>query len=253
MRWIVLLSFFLTACDAEPLCERGRTRACDCLAGQVGQQMCSAEEGFGECNCLPAPERSPRVSVTPASCDFGVVANNDEATCELTLENTGEGILELTRVNISDGVFVLNETLPPSLGPGESTRLSILASPIDLSVVRGQLVIFSNDNQTPALNIPLNMIGGGNVIAIAEILTVNGNPGDDFVELAPFDDVVLTAENSIPSTATGAIVGYEWTLIQAPPESNVVLKDPSDVTTPFAFANAQRGLTRAVSTSCNCV
>lgn len=76
--------------------------------------------------------------VTPDPLDFGVVHEGPGATRVLTLENDGFDFLSVVDATFADdvGFAVDTSTLPASLGPGESTTLSVSLLP-DATMVQG--------------------------------------------------------------------------------------------------------------------
>jgi hypothetical protein len=99
--------------------------------------------------------RQPRIRVEPGSFDFGRVLPEKIVRKEFRLRNLGGATLVIDRISRSCGCTDADADAL-SLAPGESTSLRVAvetrATP---GRVEYQVMVRSNDPDTPALEIPL--------------------------------------------------------------------------------------------------
>jgi hypothetical protein len=104
---------------------------------------------------VSAEERQPRIRVEPESFDFGRVLPEKTVRKEFRLRNLGEAALAIERISRSCGCTDVDAGVS-DLGPGESTSLLVTvetrATP---GKVEYQVLVRSNDPETPVLEIPL--------------------------------------------------------------------------------------------------
>lgn len=98
-----------------------------------------------------------RLSVSPASLDFGRVAVGQSADQVLTLTNTGNATLVIEQVTISDSQFALQSpAFPLSLRPGAEVGAVIRFTPRAGGRQSALLTIRSNDSEQPTVTLPLS-------------------------------------------------------------------------------------------------
>lgn len=206
----------------------------------------------------------PDIVVSPLSCEYGRVAVEGVAQCTLTVENRGQRDLVFDDVALLDDQLVVPEdhegdaapftfvgrppakddVLPPPPGddspPENVFDLTVRFVPSALGEYQGKLRILTNDPDTPELVVPLAGEGVSPPTCNIGVKSVNGIPGTTTIE--PLDDVVLTAEGSLPSDQGGSIASVEWTIVQQPPGSTAVLTNPNGVDTGFTFADGVLGV-----------
>jgi hypothetical protein len=209
----------------------------------------------------------PDLVVSPLECDYGRVAVEGIARCGLTIENQGQRDL------VFDEVIMLTDELqlppeeaedaepftfagrppqrddalaPPPDDPAEGTpnvfELAVHFQPFALGNYQGKLSIRTNDPDTPELIVPLSGIGVTPPTCEILVKSVNGTPFESNNSIEPLDDVVVTADSSIPSTADGNITSVEWRILSKPEGSGVQLTNPNGVETGFTFANGVLGI-----------
>jgi hypothetical protein len=196
---------------------------------------------------------APQISVQPTQCDFGQVGVGVTAFCDLTVSNIGNLDLEIQSIGFStttaaephvgaaEAVFGSSSVI--SLGtlvaPGTGISLRLWANPKDISMQNGELLIGTNDPNSPSTGIPLTVQGAQAPTAVAEVASINGVPNSEpSPSVEPLDDVVLTGVNSVPGNPGGSIVAYAWEIIEAPNESSATLTNPAGETTQFQFSSA---------------
>ncbi len=104
-------------------------------------------------------EEGPSIVVSPLSVDFGDVFVGASSTQPVSISNDGTLPLTVSGVALAEGSdpsFSLGEiTLPIELAPGASTSIDAIFTPGEVGAVQGALVIESNDDDTPAVNVSL--------------------------------------------------------------------------------------------------
>jgi hypothetical protein len=209
----------------------------------------------------------PDLVVSPLECDYGRVAVEGIARCGLTIENQGQRALVFDEVVMIASELALppeaaedaepftfagrppqrdDALAPPPDDPGEGTpnvfELAVHFQPFALGNYQGQLAIRTNDPDTPVLIIPLSGIGVTPPQCDITVKSVNGLAFESNNSIEPLDDVVLTADASIPSTADGDITSVEWRILSKPEGSGATLTNPAGVETGFTFANGVLGI-----------
>jgi len=96
----------------------------------------------------------PEIKFEKMICDFGEVGPSAKQTGELKFTNVGEGLLEITKVGNCCGVFTKLDKM--EYEPGESGALKVewTSGPGEMTFTR-QLVVHSNDPNTPATNLTI--------------------------------------------------------------------------------------------------
>jgi hypothetical protein len=107
----------------------------------------SAEEGQG-----------PRVRVEPASFDFGRVLPGRTLRKEFRLRNLGDDALIIERISKSCGCTTAAAD-DSTLDPGQTTTLLVeVRTPAATGKIEHEVLVRSNDPETPALQIRLSAV-----------------------------------------------------------------------------------------------
>jgi len=96
----------------------------------------------------------PEIKFEQMICDFGEVGPSEKITGEFKFTNTGEGLLEITKVGRCCGVVTSLDKM--EYKPGESGVLKVEwnSGPQESTMTR-QLVVHSNDPNTPSTNLTI--------------------------------------------------------------------------------------------------
>ncbi|OGQ11197.1 MAG: hypothetical protein A2138_06585 [Deltaproteobacteria bacterium RBG_16_71_12] len=218
----------------------------------------------------------PDIKVTPLDCDFGRVAQGGVQVCPVAITNEGNRGLVLDSVAFIPPTDAPDATLfdtppdsvrnggtdgvcdasageeecafaftgrPPGpteeIAPSGTVVLSARFTPDVLGNFSGKFRILSNDPDEEQIDVTLGGISVTPPMCAIRIKSVNGvdvPPGGD-PEIEPLDNVILTLEDSTPSTIEGSIAGYEWAIPAdgRPAGSTVQLVAPTAETTGFTF------------------
>lgn len=206
----------------------------------------------------------PDIVVSPLACEYGSVAITGVAQCTLTIENRGRRDLVFDEVALLEDQLVVpedheseeapfsfvgrppapNDILPPpptdDTPPENLFDLTVRFVPQALGEYEGKLRIRTNDPDSPELVIPLSGKGVTPPTCNISVKSVNGVPGNTTIE--PLDDVILTAEGSLPAVDGGSIASVRWHVVSQPPGSTAVLTNPTGVDTGFTFADGVLGV-----------
>lgn len=100
---------------------------------------------------------SPDIAWAPGSLDFGQVRSGQEGALVLQIVNAGDGSLNVNGIGIQPELASLSLSPPTlELGTGEAGEVIVTFAPTELGVVQSELIIGSNDPETPLLNIPIS-------------------------------------------------------------------------------------------------
>lgn len=140
---------------------------------------------------------------------------------------------------------------PPADGSTSSRSFVVRGVPPELGIFNGLLQVDSNDpgcitggsdcaqdQRRTQIKIAVMIEGALTPTAGARILSVNGDSEFNPNRIEPLDDVMLTAEDSEPSSQNLGIVEYRWEIINQPVGSHGSLDDPSSMTPRFVFDNS---------------
>ena len=102
---------------------------------------------------VPAPD----ISVQTNALNFGQVTIGEEKTETLTITNVGDGDLTITDVSADDSAFsvAIGGGLPASVKPGDSIDADVTFAPGTVKKFSADLLIASNDPDTPTLIVAL--------------------------------------------------------------------------------------------------
>lgn len=147
----------------------------------------------------------PKIEVTPTSLDFEAVTVNTTAERELTVSNVGDADLWVSNVAIAGGAASPFDLCgitwtAGSLPPGGSVKVSICFSPKTAGLVEDELIISSNDPNTPTTAIPVQGSASRKKSSIA--CTAMGRPKPDgrwsWHDWAREAEVIVNVEISPP-------------------------------------------------------
>ena len=130
--------------------------------------------GVGGCQCgEPLAELNPDIAVDPVQLDFGAVRPGVDNAEVVDVGNRGTGGLDLRSITIvpDDAGFSLGD-VPNRVGAGQAEPLLLRLLLNGPGPVSAELIIESNDDDTPRLVVPLRGEGG-----VASLL-INPDPLD---------------------------------------------------------------------------
>jgi len=99
---------------------------------------------------------APNIEVTPASLDFGKVQINTTSDKTITIKNTGTEVLNISEETISGSqAFTIVSQSFNQIPAGEARNVTVRFSPTGELPYAGNLIISSNDPDTPSIQVPL--------------------------------------------------------------------------------------------------
>jgi hypothetical protein len=99
---------------------------------------------------------APNIEVTPASLDFGKVQINTTSDKTVTIKNTGTKVLNISSITISGSqAFTIVSQSLTQIPEGEARNVTVRFSPTGELPYAGNLIISSNDPDTPSIQVPL--------------------------------------------------------------------------------------------------
>lgn len=203
----------------------------------------------------------PDILVSPPRCDYGRVAHGGVLTCNVEVTNEGNRALvldEVAFVPVGDDpavLFVVPEGStaepfaftgrPPGpdeeIGAHDTVPLQVRFTPDVDGNYQGLFHILSNDPDPDEelIEVPLSGVAVPPPVCAIKVKSVNGveATGAGIPDIEPLDNVVLSLEDSEPSTPNGSIVRYQWSIGRRPAGSGVVLTTELEETTGFSFDN----------------
>ena len=100
-----------------------------------------------------------QITVVPSILDFGEVTLHDESAAAIAIANIGEGPLQIYDVAFSDDSrrphWRLSGGLSGELESGEGVELEVVVRPLDLSDPDVNLIILSDDPESPEVYLPM--------------------------------------------------------------------------------------------------
>lgn len=111
----------------------------------------------------PVVEVSTDNDSEPHLLDFGLVLLGESAVAEVTVTNTGVLVLQvqdLVLTNFSVFAITNREEVAAILEPNESTSLQVRFRPDTAALIEANLVIATNDTETPEVVVSLQGEGG---------------------------------------------------------------------------------------------
>jgi hypothetical protein len=178
-----------------------------------------------------------RVTISPERCAFGLKPPNSTSLCEVLISATGTASVILSDVEFEGESFSLVAPLPDRIPGGSAVSVGVQFTP-ELAVrYEGALRFGTNDQDNPAVEIPLTGAGSEAPVCDVVITAVNGVAiTDTSPELEPLDDVVFGLETSHPVTPT------VWEVVSRPDGSGVEPATPSLMTTGLVFDGTKFGI-----------
>ncbi len=128
-------------------------------------------------------EYVPDISITPMSIDFGKIETNTSSSQFLTIQNDGQAVLILSSIDPPGFPFSINSDTcsGSSLPPGNSCTLEIVFAPLSENSFSSSVIIYSNDPDTPAVEVPLT--GRAQTLLLKGIdLTILDGSGNSIIE-----------------------------------------------------------------------
>ena len=258
----LLVSVSCGGCNDPELldpCEPGEVEACFCSGRMLGIRECDPSGTYGTCQCEepgdepdgamtevdmgPPPDPPGCIVFMPMSTDFGSVAVTTTATRPLEVFNCSfQQELVITDVSACDGDAescssggVFDAELPEGalrIRPLESGTVNALFSPTAAEQYNGLLEVESAEGKVEATE----LTGLGNECAVAMAAARLEGTMNEFAQdlvAEPLSTVEFSAEGSF--APSGAIEGYQWTVLQRPPGSTATFAPGPDVADPTLF------------------
>jgi hypothetical protein len=145
------------------------------------------------CRCTPVVQKvEPSIGAIPVALDFGPVKVGQRVTRTLKLESKTTGELQISSVKLevsagTAGVFA-NGTAPTTIAGLSSASFEVSFTPAAVEASVGNLIIASNDPQTPTLKVPLSGEGQLPKIAVTpQCVSTSGCTGAVVVEPPSID------------------------------------------------------------------
>jgi HYDIN/CFA65/VesB family protein len=100
-----------------------------------------------------------RLTLTPASLNFGNTAVGSNSVLPTTLTNSGQATVSISQIAVSGAEFTMSGlSAPASLAPGQSVPLAVKFAPTATGNAAGSVTITSNAGNSP---VQLTMAGSG--------------------------------------------------------------------------------------------
>ena len=205
----------------------------------------------------------PAIDVSPPACDFGRTPVGGVNICPVTIKNTGNRGLVLDSVEfvppgadaagpqfqVPSGSTAVpfafvgrppgpDEQIPPTVAPQQPITLQVRFTPDVLGNFQGKVQIKSNDPNRESINVDLSGISVTPPTCGVKIKSINNvDVGSATPAVQPLDNVILTLEDSAPSSLGGSIASYNWSIAQRPAGSTIQIGNPTGETTGFTFAD----------------
>lgn len=194
---------------------------------------------------------APNLTLTPDHCDFGEAAVGSTTFCEVAVGNNGSSDLVINDFGFDPATDMAFQPAGPfaqgaQLPPGTASTMRLQFRPTEARAYTGSVFLYTNDADTPMVNIPLSGAGGAAPTAVAKILTVNNSPPSSPLEVHPLDNVIVTGSDSVAGTPQRNIVSYRWEIRAAdgtagrPAGSTVELTNPNSRETGFRFNSSNQ-------------
>lgn len=198
----------------------------------------------------------PSLELSSQGCEFGPIAIEQAAQCEITLRNKGQRTLLIESLQIEGSelsnpasaelaAFQFQGKKPVSgekIEKGKSIQLFVRFLPHEPGQASGKLRVKSNDPMEPIQEVSLSGEGVLPPIAVCGIKTVNGQQFSRTKGIEPLDNVVVTAEGSHATAPNATLKAFEWKVVRRPPGSTMEPHQPTEMETPFYFSNNAYGV-----------
>ena len=210
--------------------------------------------GCSDYNLEKIVQLAPEIEVTPLEHDYGALnADGESDEITVTISNIGNDNLDIDSIYLLNGNsnFVIEDSYPSLLEPGETTELRISYDPITYETNDDHLVIVSNDSDESEIYIPLNGSGDAPVIYVKpdyfdfgltyigcedQLEIIISNVGNVDLEVSDIDYYVTTPQDLYSDPESIDNGSLPWTL--APGEEKYVYVDylPEDMVDDDAYA-----------------
>lgn len=142
----------------------------------------------------------PSLSVSPASLDFGDVAETFSADAPVTFTNQGTSNLAILDVEMEGAAFSIDFTDASILAPGESETYTVTFSPDAIGDFAGEIIITSTDPDSPtSVALSGNGVAGAQVVFDpSEIAATLATEQQDTFELTVINDGAGELEFAFP-------------------------------------------------------
>jgi hypothetical protein len=203
----------------------------------------------------------PKVAISPASLNFGVVCPGSSSDLQVTVTNTGTAPLTISNVSIgggsSAGLSVQSPpTLPQTLAIGAHLSFTVRFAPAGGTLggpIAGTVVVDTDDPNNPSVSAPITGTVGAAVITVgSNQLDFGGVPTDN--RTSPHAaSLPLSLSNtgtcavSIASLAVSGPAAADYT-VSGPPTLPLVLAPGSSVTITVTFNPTAAGVRNGVLT-----
>ena len=164
----------------------------------------------------------PDINISVEAIDFGTIATGETATEYLLVENVGDGPLEMLETEQSgSGAFsVVTNPVGSTIPAGSSATVLLEYTPDGgLSGHSGTLTFGSNDPDEPTVSVELTGGDGGPDVDYP-VAIITGP-----TELTP--PATLMLDGSESTSADDSLLTYNWNIIDAPPQSNIEIANPT--------------------------
>jgi hypothetical protein len=168
----------------------------------------------------------------PLGADFGRVASGGVAICNVEVRNNGTRELFFDNVDFvpfsdtalvdepdgsnAEPAFAITGIVPgpdtplrPTSAEVPPLTLRLTFAPDVLGRFAGLIRFETSDPDEPSIDMPIAGIGVVGPTCVAKVKSVNGVDVTGAINIEPLDDVVLTLEDSTPSTPDGSIATYQ--------------------------------------------
>ncbi|MBE2181093.1 MAG: S8 family serine peptidase [Chthoniobacterales bacterium] len=148
-----------------------------------------------------APIIGPRLFLSVPSMSFGSLPLGSSKQWLVSLQNSGGETLVINNISSDSIQFTTQGTYPVHLPPGGTYYASVKFAPQSVGTFTGNILIASNDEETPLVAVPVSGAGAG-------IPSVQLQPGHLFVNM--LQDSMGTEVFTIRNTGLGSLA---WNLV----------------------------------------
>jgi len=109
--------------------------------------------------CTISVDGYRRLTVSPASYDFGNLWAGLKDTALITLRNAGNEATVASAITSNNAEFIHGATLPLTVAAFDSVKVKVIFSPLDVGLESGTLNISSNAEDNPQLSVAISGVG----------------------------------------------------------------------------------------------
>lgn len=150
----------------------------------------------------------PNIAVDVSAIDFGDVAIGEEKEKNFQLTNNGKYYLEIYSYKISGDKQFACDGYPDTLEPGESREITVSYAPKSAGENEGTLTVYSDDPDTPELEIEITGVGTGSSEEL-EIVACSLDEGDN-ISYKTKTPVTITFNNPIARGKNFSKIRLSW-------------------------------------------